>query len=33
MRDAVAAGAIGASRYDSYLKLLGELEEGEKDAY
>jgi ribosome biogenesis GTPase len=33
VRDAVAAKLIGASRYDSYLKLLGELEEGEKDPY
>ncbi|HEY2895505.1 MAG TPA: ribosome small subunit-dependent GTPase A [Gemmatimonadaceae bacterium] len=33
VRDAVARRAIGASRYDSYLKLLGELEEGEKEAY
>ena len=33
VRDAVAKGAIGASRYDSYLKLLGELEEGEKETY
>ena len=31
--EAVAAKAIGASRYDSYLKLLGELQEGEKDPY
>jgi ribosome biogenesis GTPase len=33
VRDAVAARAIGASRYDSYLKLLAELEQGEKDEY
>jgi putative ribosome biogenesis GTPase RsgA len=33
VRDAVAKRAIGASRYDSYLKLLGELEEGEKETY
>lgn len=31
VRAAVADGTIGASRYDSYLKLLGELHEGEKD--
>ena len=33
VRDAVAARAIGASRYDSYLKLLAELEQGERDEY
>jgi ribosome biogenesis GTPase / thiamine phosphate phosphatase len=33
VRAAVAEGLIGASRYDSYLKLLGELEESEKDQY
>jgi ribosome biogenesis GTPase / thiamine phosphate phosphatase len=33
VREAVAEGLIGASRYDSYLKLLGELEESEKDQY
>jgi len=33
VRDAVAAKSIGPSRYDSYLKLLGELQEGEKDPY
>ncbi|MBA2684616.1 MAG: ribosome small subunit-dependent GTPase A [Gemmatimonadaceae bacterium] len=33
VRGAVAKGAIGPSRYDSYLKLLGELEEGEKETY
>jgi ribosome biogenesis GTPase / thiamine phosphate phosphatase len=33
VRAAVAEQLIGASRYDSYLKLLGELEEAEKDPY
>jgi hypothetical protein len=33
VREGVATKAIGASRYDSYLKLLGELQEGEKDPY
>jgi ribosome biogenesis GTPase len=33
VREGVKKGAIGASRYDSYLKLLGELEEGEKETY
>ena len=33
VREGVAKGAIGASRYDSYLKLLGELEEAEKETY
>jgi ribosome biogenesis GTPase / thiamine phosphate phosphatase len=33
VRAAVAEKLIGASRYDSYLKLLGELQEGEKDQY
>jgi ribosome biogenesis GTPase len=33
VRAAVVEGLIGASRYDSYLKLLGELEEAEKDPY
>jgi len=33
VREAVASKTIGASRYDSYLKLLGELQEGEKELY
>jgi ribosome biogenesis GTPase len=33
VREGVAAKAIGASRYDSYLKLFAELQEGEKDPY
>lgn len=33
VRAAVADRKIGASRYDSYLKLLGELQEGERDPY
>ena len=33
VREAVAAKSIGASRYDSYLKLLVELQEGEKNTY
>jgi ribosome biogenesis GTPase len=33
VREAVAEKLIGSSRYDSYLKLLGELEETEKDQY
>jgi ribosome biogenesis GTPase len=33
VRAAVAEKLIGASRYDSYLKLLGELREAEKDPY
>ncbi|HSU93175.1 MAG TPA: ribosome small subunit-dependent GTPase A [Gemmatimonadaceae bacterium] len=33
VRAAVAEKLIGSSRYDSYLKLLGELEESEKDQY
>ena len=33
VRDAVAEKLLGASRYDSYLKLLSELEESEKDPY
>jgi ribosome biogenesis GTPase len=33
VRAAVAEKLIGPSRYDSYLKLLGELEEAEKDQY
>ena len=33
VREAVAEQLIGVSRYDSYLKLLAELEEAEKDLY
>jgi putative ribosome biogenesis GTPase RsgA len=33
VREAVAEKLIGKSRYDSYLKLLTELEEAEKDLY
>jgi ribosome biogenesis GTPase len=33
VRAAVAEKLVGSSRYDSYLKLLGELEEAEKDSY